>query len=255
MALLEDKKGKERDLEAYLYASDKARLVNMVREMWNHASVSLEDAMKALHAFDLDLAQHVIEGDDVIDEMEEQIDQECLYSIAMRQPMREDLRFVYAVMKIITDLERIGDQSVNVSLRLKKLASIDPDHDCPMLDEIDQMARHDSEMLKAALEAFITEDSSIVESTREHRRAVHKIRDEAVEELMKNSMPTSPHDLTTGKLFASMWILRHLSRISDHVLNLAEKVAFIATGISPLTLKKSGKKESSELRAKLLGDI
>ena len=255
MATLNNKKGKEEDIEAYLYASDKARLVSMVTEMADRAGMALTRAVEALQTMDVKLAQNVIDDDDFIDEMEEQIDQECLYSIAMRQPMREDLRFVYAVMKIITDLERIGDQSVNVSLRLKKLASIDPDHDCPMLDEIDQMARHDSEMLKAALEAFITEDSSIVESTREHRRAVHKIRDEAVEELMKNSMPTSPHDLTTGKLFASMWILRHLSRISDHVLNLAEKVAFIATGISPLTLKKSGKKESSELRAKLLGDI
>ena len=187
--------------------------------------------------------------------MEEQIDQECLYSIAMRQPMREDLRFVYAVMKIITDLERIGDQAVNVSLRLKKLAAIDPGRDCPMMDEINEMAEHDRKMLKEALAAFVKEDASIVTSTRDHRKKVHQIRDSAVEELMRNSVPTNPQDITTGKLFASMWILRHLSRISDHVLNLAEKVAFIATGISPLSMKKMGQKEAAETRAKLLGEI
>ncbi|MDO4561851.1 MAG: phosphate signaling complex protein PhoU [bacterium] len=255
MTLLDKKKAREQDLEAYLYASDKARLINMVCKMGNLASEALEGALKALRAFDLPLAQSVIDGDDVIDEMEEQIDQECLYSIAMRQPMREDLRFVYAVMKIITDLERIGDQAVNVSLRLKKLAAIDPGRDCPMMDEINEMAEHDRKMLKEALAAFVKEDASIVTSTRDHRKKVHQIRDSAVEELMRNSVPTNPQDITTGKLFASMWILRHLSRISDHVLNLAEKVAFIATGISPLSMKKMGQKEAAETRAKLLGEI
>lgn len=255
MAVLENKKNGEGEIEAYLYASDKARLKEMVSTMGAKAAGSLESAMRALRDFDLGLAAQVIKDDDVIDELEEQIDQECLYSIAMRQPMREDLRFVYVVMKLITDLERIGDQAVNVALRLQKLAAIDPAKDCPMMKEINEMADLDMKMLKAALDAFIKEDPSIVEPTRKFRRKVHVMRDEAVEELMRNSAPTNPQDLTTGKLFASMWILRHLSRISDHALNLAEKIAFIATGISPLTMKKKGKKEAADTRAKLLGDL
>ncbi|MDO5115338.1 MAG: phosphate signaling complex protein PhoU [Synergistaceae bacterium] len=255
MTLLnKEKKSKEQELEAYLYASDKARLVEMVTEMGERASSALKEALSALKKQDVTLAQRVIEGDDVIDELEEQIDQECLYSIAMRQPMREDLRFVYAVMKIITDIERIGDQAVNISLRLVKLTPADR-RDFPMLDDIDEMAEHNMTMLKEALDAFIREDASIIASTRAHRKKVHQIRDGAVEKLMKNSSPTTPQDITTGKLFASMWILRHLSRISDHVLNLAEKVAFIATGVSPLTMKKMGQKEAAESRAKQLGDI
>ena len=249
------KRGKEKELEAYLYASDKARLVRMVCEMAGHASASLKKSIETLHSFDLEEARLVIEDDDIIDEMEEQIDQECLYSIAMRQPMREDLRFVYAVMKLITDLERIGDQSVNVALRLQKLAAIDNEKDCPMLGDIDEMAELDLLMFHEALDAFIREDESIVAATRSRRRKVHEIRDKAVENLMKNSVTTDPRDLTTGKLFVSMWILRHLSRISDHVLNFAEKVAFIATGISPLTMKKKGKTENAETRARLLGDL
>lgn len=244
MTSLENKKNENQVIEAYLYASDKARLKDMVSDMGAKASDALLNAMNALRAFDLELSDKVIGNDDVIDELEEQIDQECLYSIAMRQPMREDLRFVYVVMKIITDLERIGDQAVNVALRLQKLAAIDPNKDCLMMNEIDEMAELDMTMLKAALDAFIKEDPSIVELTRASRHKVHVLRDGAVEELMKNSSPTSLQDLTTAKLFASMWILRHLSRISDHVLNLAEKIAFIATGISPLTMKKKGKKDT-----------
>ena len=111
---------KEHNLETYLYASDKARMKVLVTQMTDFARESLVRAVKALNALDLKTAGSVIADDDRIDDLEEQIDQECLYSIAMRQPMREDLRFVYAVMKIITDLERIGDQAVNISIRLQK---------------------------------------------------------------------------------------------------------------------------------------
>ena len=187
MTSLENKKNENQVIEAYLYASDKARLKDMVSDMGAKACDALLNAMNALRAFDLELADKVIGNDDVIDELEEQIDQECLYSIAMRQPMREDLRFVYVVMKIITDLERIGDQAVNVALRLQKLAAIDPNKDCLMMNEIDEMAELDMTMLKAALDAFIKEDPSIVELTRASRHKVHMLRDGAVEELMKNS--------------------------------------------------------------------
>ena len=245
MTTLENKH-KEDDLDAYLYASDKERLVSMVREMADRAVTALKRSINALQHIDLALAEQVIADDDYIDEMEEQIDQECLYSIAMRQPMREDLRFVYAVMKIITDLERIGDQAVNVALRLKKLAQVPGVKVCPMLAMINEMAHEDVGMLGEAMDAFVKEDGDAVSAIRTRRKKVHRIRDAAVEELIRNSAPAHPGDITTGELFVSMWILRHLSRISDHALNLAEKVAFIATGVSPLTLKKNNQKATRE---------
>lgn len=64
---------------------------------------------------DLELAEKVVEGDDEVDAMESQIDHECLRSISMRQPVREELRFIFAVLKTITDLECIGDQAVNIA--------------------------------------------------------------------------------------------------------------------------------------------
>ena len=109
----------ERTLENYLYTSDKARMYALVCDMMNEACRNLERAVKALEESDLALADQVIQNDEKVDELEERIDQECLYSIAMRQPLREDLRYVYAVMKIVIDVERIGDQAVNLALRLK----------------------------------------------------------------------------------------------------------------------------------------
>lgn len=253
MATLNNKKGKEEDIEAYLYASDKARLVSMVTEMADRAGMALSRSVEALQTMDVKLAQNVIDDDDFIDEMEEQIDQECLYSIAMRQPMREDLRFVYAVMKISTDLERIGDQAVNISLRLKKLASARANIRCPMLDKINEMAREDGTMLSEVMQAFLKNDESVIFSTRTRRKTVHKARDEAVDAVLRDNKPVSAADITTGELFLALWILRHLSRISDHVLNLAEKVVFIATGVSPLTLKKKNQQANSDARLKSLG--
>ena len=99
---VEDKN--QSSVQSYLYASDKERLRLLVQEMSENAAASIENAVLALKTGDPKLAKKVIEEDDLIDEKEEQIDQECLYSIAMRQPVREDLRFVYSVMKIIVDL-------------------------------------------------------------------------------------------------------------------------------------------------------
>ena len=105
-------------VQTYLYASDKERLRALVDEMSKNAAASIEKSVLALKERDRELAKKVIDEDDMIDEKEEQIDQECLYSIAMRQPVREDLRFVYSVMKIVVDLERIGDQAVNIAMNV-----------------------------------------------------------------------------------------------------------------------------------------
>ena len=113
----EDKK--QNSLQRYLYAADKERLRTLLEEMSQITAASIEKAVRALRSGDAVLAEKVIGEDDLIDEKEEQIDQECLYSIATRQPMREDLRFVYSVMKIIVDLERIGDEAVNIAMGVR----------------------------------------------------------------------------------------------------------------------------------------
>ncbi len=240
----EDKK--QSSLERYLYAADKERLRALVEEMSQIAAASIEKAALALKSADAVLAEKVIEEDDLIDEKEEQIDQECLYSIAMRQPMREDLRFVYSVMKIIVDLERIGDQSVNIAMNVRDLPEgiTFPEE---MIPFVEKMAAENIKMIGEVMEAFAGEDETIICTARERRRSIKGIRNSAVSMLDKIIASQKFCESDRMRLFCTVILtLRHLSRISDHVLNLAERVSFIATGISPLTLKRAQDKSQQK---------
>lgn len=237
-----DKKnrGKDHDsIQSYLYASDKERLRVLVREMSANAAAAVEKSIRALEERDLKLANKVIEEDDIIDDMEEQIDQECLYSIAMRQPVREDLRFVYSVMKIIVDLERIGDQAVNIAMNVLDLPDgIAFPHEIAAFAQ--KMAEENISMINDVMTAFLGEDNDILCETRRRRKSVKGMRNSAVLVLDGIISSENAYEKDRIKLFcAAILTLRHLSRISDHVLNLAERVSFIATGISPLTLKRA----------------
>ena len=242
MAVKNSEEKNEKSVESYLYGSDKARLTGLVREMAQISVSSIEKAVLSLVKLDFEMAKIVIEEDDLIDEKEEQIDQECLYSIAMRQPVREDLRFVYAVMKIIVDLERIGDQSVNIAMNVLNLSQETsfPKEISPF---VESMANENIKMLREVIQAFANEDETVICYAREHRKLVKERRKTAVlklEEIIENDTGDVGEKL---KLFCSVILtLRHLSRISDHILNLAERVSFIATGISPLTLKREKNK-------------
>lgn len=228
----------ERTLENYLYTSDKARMYALVCDMMNEACRNLERAVEALEESDLALADQVIQNDEKVDELEERIDQECLYSIAMRQPLREDLRYVYAVMKIVIDVERIGDQAVNLALRLK--GYIDEYGGAAPLLKVDimkELCRIYSACAEDFLQSLNVEDGGFLQRMKvKHDETALTCNGTA--DLLMHRL-TSPYltDAPTT-IFITVDIFRHLKRVSDHLINLAEKVYFISTGISPRTLKK-----------------
>ncbi|MDI9369857.1 MAG: PhoU domain-containing protein [Synergistota bacterium] len=110
------------DIQSHLYRLDKERIVSLVVKMGKGAARLLENAVHAFLDHDEVLARRVIKEDDTIDRMESEVDQECLASIALRSPAREELYFILAVLKIITDLERIGDQAVNIAEKAPRVA-------------------------------------------------------------------------------------------------------------------------------------
>lgn len=241
-------------VQSYLYASDKERLRKLVNEMAHDAADSIEKAVLALRSCDLEAAQNVISDDDLIDEKEEQVDQECLYSIAMRQPVREDLRFVYAVMKIIVDLERIGDQSVNIAMNI-----LDMKGSMIFSDElillVEEMAGEDIRMLREVMEAFGSEQGEVVCHARERRKTVKAIKNRAMLKISEYAISEGSYPDEGEKLRRYSYgvlTLRHLSRISDHILNLAERISFIATGISPLILKRGASKNDFEKAGEII---
>src|SRR5690348_3749268 len=136
------------------------KLRNMLLSMGSEADRAIAEAMRALTERDLALAEQVIEADDTIDEMDLQIEAECMRMIALQHPLARDLRLVGTALKIITDLERIGDHAVDIAKVARKLARESSER---TLADLPRMASSVRQMLKMALDAFVRHDLDLVE--------------------------------------------------------------------------------------------
>ncbi|WP_350449527.1 phosphate signaling complex protein PhoU [Aminobacterium mobile] len=214
--------------EMILYSGDKKRILEMVHQMGEEATNAVSEAVRSLIECDSDLARHVIDNDDSIDTLEVDIEQECLGSIAMRQPVRENLRFVFAVAKIITDLERIGDEAVNIAERacfLNQYPLLKP------LIDIPKMMNISTNMLRDALKAFETNDAELAKKVFLKDQDLDVLYYNIFEELIQIIAARPKGDCVTVQCAAAlMWVGRHLERVGDHASNVAEKTYFIATG-------------------------
>jgi len=215
-------------VESLLYTGDRAKILAMVREMGEKAGEAFRRAVRALEERDDSLADRVIREDDAIDDMEAAIDQECLSSIAMRQPVREDLRFVFAVLKIITDLERIGDQGVNIAKKARLL------NQYPLLKplvDIPRMRDIATEMVSDSLRAFEESDIELAEAICMRDDELDALYEAIFDELIEILGRNAEGDQATAERAAGLlWIARHLARIGDHATNVAERVYFMVVG-------------------------
>lgn len=214
-------------VESYLFASDKERIVDLVLEMGMRVADALKISVDALVTEDMDLAGQVVRGDDEIDTMEEEIDLECLRSIAMRQPVREDLRFIFAVFKTIIDLERIGDQAVNIAkwtVELKKYPRMEITRTIPEMRDVAEA------MLRDAMNAFKTWNGDACGDIYKRDSILDRnyslIFNGYIEEMAAYTGDVN----IVRALSAQMWIARHLERVGDHVTNIAERVYFMDKG-------------------------
>lgn len=218
----------EKPQDHFLYEKDRLALTALVMEMGSRAQGAFRDAVRALEERDSELAQRVLEGDDVIDELEVDAELECLRSIGMRQPVREDLRFAFSVLKIVTDLERIGDEASNIAERaiwLNRRPLLKPLIDIPRMRDIA------SAMLEQALESFEKGNAALAEvvfrTDDELDRLYHAIFDELLG-IMAGPAQGNPDALLSATALLS--VARHLERIGDHSVNIAERAYFMVTG-------------------------
>lgn len=218
----------QREQFSPLCGDDREKIVSMLQEMAWETINALDRAMRSLTERDDELAQEVIDEDDVIDRMEVDVEQACLKFIAMRQPVRDDLRFVFTVMKIITDMERTGDQAVNIAQRAQKLngqSLLKP------LIDIPRMAIICSEMLRDALKAFVEKDAVLAREVFLRDDEVDRLNRQVFEELME-LMAHKPEneDSYIRRATDLILIARYLERIGDHASNIAERSFFMITG-------------------------
>lgn len=188
------------------------------------AEQAIDRATEAYRTRDPKFCQMVLTGENAINEAERDIDELALDLLAMQQPMAVDLRFILAVLKINADLERVGDQAVNIAQRVLDLLS-EPEIDLPV--DIPRMAESVSTMVQRALESFLDGKAEVAEAVLQMDGIVDRMKDEAFIVLVQR-MHDDPAVTRAG--LNVLLISRNLERIADHATNIAEDVIFWVRG-------------------------
>ncbi|MDY6792779.1 MAG: phosphate signaling complex protein PhoU [Thermodesulfobacteriota bacterium] len=181
-------------------------------------------AIKAIEEFDGEISQKIIASDHEIDEMEVEVEEECLKIIALHQPVAVDLRFLVAVIKINNDLERIGDQAVNIAQRVK---TITKKEGSDFIFDYSVMAEKAETMLKMSLDALVNMDDDLALKVLVLDDEVDAKKEEAYR-LIKTAI--SQHPDKVSYLINLLLISRHLERLADHATNIAEEVIYMIEG-------------------------
>jgi phosphate transport system protein len=193
-------------------------------EMATLAEESIAKAVKALVERDKELALEVIRSDEAINLLEIDIDEFCLKLLALRQPIAADLRFITSAMKINSDLERIGDLSVNIGERALDL--LEQPLLKPLID-IPRMAQLAQKMVKDSLDAFVNRDAELAHEVCRRDDEVDKMNHQIFRELL-TCMIQDPQAITRS--VDLILVGRHLERIADHATNIGEDVVYIVKG-------------------------
>ena len=188
------------------------------------AEQAIDRATEAYRTRDAKFCQMVLTGENDINQAERDIDELALDLLAMQQPMAVDLRFILAVVKINADLERVGDQAVNIAQRLLDLIS-EPEVQLPV--DIPRMAGSVTTMVQRALESFLDGKAEIAEAVLQMDNTVDRMKDEAFVVLVQR-MVSEPS--TARAALNVLLISRALERIADHATNIAEDVIFWVRG-------------------------
>jgi phosphate transport system protein len=188
------------------------------------AEQAVERATEAFRRRDLRLCHAVLEGEKAINMAEREIDELALDLLAMQQPMAVDLRFITAVMKINADLERVGDQAVNIVERVMNTTSL-PEAELPV--DIPRMASTVSGMVRRALESFLEGKSELAEAVLKMDDIVDRMNKENYI-LLVEAMYGNP--TIVQQALDVLLISRNLERVADHATNIAEDVIFWIRG-------------------------
>ena len=203
------------------------QLNNELIEMGGMIEKAISDTVKALVNQDIELASNVIEYDEEIDHQEREIEQLCLKLLLQQQPVAKDLRLISAALKMITDMERIGDHATDISeitIELSKESYI------KKLDHIQQMAKATMVMLVQSVEAFVNKDMDKARTVIVHDDVVDDLFNKVKAELIA----MIHEDVNAGEQASDLLMAaKYFERIGDHATNISEWVIFSITGQHP----------------------
>ena len=188
------------------------------------AEQAIQRAVEAYRTRDSSICELVLQSEPLINRLEREIDQMALDLLAMEQPMAIDLRFILSVIRINADLERVGDQAVNIAVRVREMGAF-ANVELPV--DIPKLAGLASAMVRKALQAFIEGDAELAQSVLALDDQVDEMNDAAfyaLSTLIKEKPELTPQSLS------AMIIARNLERVGDHATNISEDVIFWVRG-------------------------
>jgi len=195
--------------------------------MCRHIEIAIEKCAKALTERDFELAQEVYEEDKLIDRMERDIEQTCLKILMMEHPVASDFREISAALKMITDLERIGDQARDIA---EITTQFRDEEYIKKLEHIPQMAVIVIQMVKDGVQAYINRDLTL---SRSLDRTDDKL-DDLFNVVMNDLIALIKQDPDNAEQAVNfMMITKYLERIGDHAVNIGEWVEYAITGNHP----------------------
>jgi phosphate transport system protein len=198
------------------------RLRDTVLRLGGESEAALRRAMHSLSERDPVAAREVLEHDDVVDELEVEVDRQCIDIFVLRQPAARDLRFVMSVTKIAPLLERIADHACNIARTAIDLADEPEFKNGPRIAKMGEIA---SSMLSEALDAFTKSDAAAARDIILRDAEINSLYNEIFSELI-GMMVTSPNTATRNARL--LLVAKHLERIGDYVTDISELTVYMA---------------------------
>ena len=205
------------------YINQLRKLNNLLIEMGHLIEESIELAVTALVNQDVEKAKRAIAFDENIDDMEKEIENLCLNLLLCQQPVAKDLRFVSAAMKMVTDMERIGDQAADIADIVKVTSLGVPDASIRLKD----MAKATASMVTKCIDAYVKQDLKLAREVIDFDDIVDDLFDEVKDEILQGMRKGITTDVQS---LDYLMIAKYYERIGDHATNIAEWVVYSING-------------------------
>ncbi len=208
------------------FEAELQRIKDRLLEMGGRCEQMLDMGVEAYNERSKSLAQEIVDADRQMNADELDVDEMAVRVLALRNPVGRDLRFIITAVKVVVDLERIGDEAVNLAERVGEMIQ-----DLPVVPpsaEIPGMARLANQMLHDALDAFVAEDADRALAIRAQDDAVDAIYGRILRSSM-DYMAAHPDRIRAGMRVCSC--AKYIERIADHATNIAEMVVFMVRGV------------------------
>ena len=208
-------------MERHHFESEMQALKNRLLNMGALVEERVHRAIQALMERNLESAEEIARSDQAVNELQIEIDERCLRLFALQQPMASDLRLITSAMKINADLERIGDQAVNIAEQAMVIAEHPP---LKSIIDLPRMAEIAERMTRESLDAFVRKDATLARAILKRDDEVDELKDHVFRVLLTYMMADPG---TIERALGLILVSRHIERIADHATNIAEDVIFV----------------------------